>query len=423
MPTPSHAAGATAKVEKISRPTVDEGISLEDWLYFEQRWQEYKDATRVAGLDLIYQLLDCCNPDGLRKNLVRVHMDTLASCNECELLANIKKLAVRTENAMVARDILSKMRQVRDEPVRAYSARLKGQARVCQFTARCQCSNCPNHDACVGVDYSDIVVRDQVILGCADHDIKLDCLLEKGPEASLEEVMTFVESRESGKLSLQQLNGGSDAAAPVSSFRKQQREMFKQQTPPTPLLTPTCTHCGHVGHGSSRDERSDHCSAYRQTCTKCGKHGHFAAVCRQQSTSGTRHGQRRSRMSPQKENATALFQSLCSVENAHPIDDNEIICNLRDFELEHYIYDPSHDTWVKKSSAPQPTLGIYATHYPCDTRALGLQTPLRRPTKAALCVGSGRYRLPIVPGRDEPTIHTWTQCATPKQDTSTDNSR
>ena len=175
-----HAAGATAKVEKISRSTVDEGISLEDWLYFEQRWQEYKDATRVAGLDLIYQLLDCCNPDGLRKNLVRVHRDTLASCNEYELLANIKKLAVRTENAMVARDILSKMRQDRDEPVRAYSARLKGQARVCQFTARCQCSSCPNHDACVGVDYSDIVVRDQVILGCADHEIKLDCLIEKG---------------------------------------------------------------------------------------------------------------------------------------------------------------------------------------------------------------------------------------------------
>ena len=122
--------------------------------------------------------------------------------------------------------------------------------------------------------------------------------------------------------------------------------------------------------------------SYHQTCTKCDKHGHFAAICRQKSTSGIRHGQRRSRMSPQRENA--LFQSLCSVENAHPIDDNEIICNIRDFELEHCIYDPSHDTWVKKSSAPQPTLGLYATHYPCDTRALGLQTPLRRPTKAAL---------------------------------------
>ena len=119
-------------------------------------------------------------------------------------------------------------------------------------------------------------------------------------------------------------------------------------------------------------------------CTKCNKHGHFAAVCRQQSTSGKRHGQRRSRMLPQRENTTALFQSVCSMENAHPIDGNEIICNFQDLELEHCIYDPSHDTWVKKYSAPQPTLGLYATHYPCDTRALGLQTPLRRPTKATL---------------------------------------
>ena len=53
-----------------------------------------------------------------------------------------------------------------------------------------------------------IVVRDQVILGCTDHDIKLDCLIENGPNASLEEVMAFVESKESVKLSLQQLNEG-----------------------------------------------------------------------------------------------------------------------------------------------------------------------------------------------------------------------
>ena len=67
-------------------------------------------------------------------------------------------------------------------------------------------------DACVGVDYSDIVVRDH------DHDVKLDCLIEKGPNTSLEEVMVFVESKEYGKLSLQQLNGGSDAAAPISAY-------------------------------------------------------------------------------------------------------------------------------------------------------------------------------------------------------------
>ena len=137
---------------------------------------------------------------------------------------------------MVARDVLLKMRQDRDEPVRAYSARLKGQAWVCQFVVNCQCPSCPNHDICVGADYSDIVVRDQVILGCADHDIKLDCLTEKGPSASLEEVTTFVEGKESEKLSLQQPTGGSEAAAPISSFRKQQRRASSNRAHPHPCL-------------------------------------------------------------------------------------------------------------------------------------------------------------------------------------------
>ena len=300
-------------------------------------------------------------------------MDTLAFCNECKLLANIKKLAVHTENTTVAGDILSKMRQ---ESV--YIARLKGQAGVCQFTARCQCSNFPNHDACVVVDYSHIVVRDQVILGCADHDIKLDCLIEKGPNASLGEIMTFVESKESGELSLQQLNGESDAAAPVSPFRKQQRGIFKQQTPPTPLLTPTCTHCDQVGHGSSRGSAP----TTAQHTAKPARNAASMAILlpyadsSQRPSHATGNGARachRKRRTLQLSSS----QSLCSVENAHPIDDNEIICNLRDFELEHCIYDPSHDTWLMTTSPVQP-------HYPCDTRALGLQTPLRRPTKAAL---------------------------------------
>ena len=184
-----------------------------------------------------------------------------------------------------------------------------------------------------------------------DHDIKLDCLIEKGPSTPLEEVEAFVE-----------------AAAPISSFRKQQRAVFKQHAPPPPLLTLLCTHCGQIGHGSSRDERSDNCPAYGQTCTKCGKQGHLGTVCRKKSTAGTHYVQRRPRRSPQRETATALFQSLCSVENAPPVD-NEIV---------------TQDTWVKKPSAPQPTLSLYTTHYPCDTRALGLRTPLRRPTKAVL---------------------------------------
>ena len=328
-PAPSYTAGATARVEKSSRPTVDEGVSLEDWLYFEQRSREYKNATRITGLDLTYQLLDCCNPDGLRKNLVRMHRDSLTSCKENELLTHIRKLAVRTENAMVARDVLSKMRQDRDEPVRAFSARLRGQARVCQFVAKCQCPHCLDHDVCVGTDYSDIVVRDQLVLGCADHDLKLDYLTEKGPSASLDEVMAFVEGKESGKLSLQQLAGGSEAAAPISSFRKQQKAVVRQQAPPTPLHTPPCTHCGQSGHGSGRDERSANCPAHDQACAKCGKQGHLGTVCRHPSTSSPRYGQRRSDQPPQRETVTAVFQSLCGVTITLPAED-AVVCNVED---------------------------------------------------------------------------------------------
>ncbi len=130
------------------------------------------------------------------------------------------------------------------------------------------------------------MVRDQVILGCADHDIKLDCLIDKGPSTPLEEV----EGKESGKISLQQLSEGSEAAAPISSFRKQQRAVFKKHA--SPLPTPLCTHCGQIGHGSSRDERSDNCPAYGQTCTKCGKQGHLGTVCRKKSTPVTTEGNR-----------------------------------------------------------------------------------------------------------------------------------
>ena len=52
--------------------------------------------------------------------------------------------------------------------------------------------------------------------------------------------------------------------------------------------------------------------------------------------------------------------------------DNEIICNIGDFELEHCIYDHTNAKWVYTYSAPQPTLGLYTTLYPCGcTMAVG----------------------------------------------------
>ena len=79
------------------------------------------------------QLLECCD-ENLRKDITRNAGESLAEKTVEEAMAAIKKLAVREENAMVARVQLSNMKQDRDEPVRGFGACLQGQANVWKFT-------------------------------------------------------------------------------------------------------------------------------------------------------------------------------------------------------------------------------------------------------------------------------------------------
>ena len=59
-----------AKVKKVKRPTISDAGSSEDWAYFQSRWTEYVDVTKVTGRDKVVQLLECCD-NQLRKNLNR----------------------------------------------------------------------------------------------------------------------------------------------------------------------------------------------------------------------------------------------------------------------------------------------------------------------------------------------------------------
>ena len=152
--------------EKVKRPSISASGTTEEWTYFQQRWSEYKQATRLTGQDAIFQLLECCD-DALRRDLSR-SFSNLAGSDEATLLENIKSLAVRQENVMVARLKLQQMRQDRDEPVRAFNARIKGQASVCQYSVECECG--------AQVSYSDPMIRDTLLVGLADDDIRLDVL-------------------------------------------------------------------------------------------------------------------------------------------------------------------------------------------------------------------------------------------------------
>ena len=105
-------------------------------MYFQSRWGDYITATKIQGPDRVLQLLECCD-EQLRRDLTRNAGGTLAGETEEVVLAAIKALAVRKENVMVARVALHHMEQDRDEPIRAFVARLKGQAGVCKYVKAC----------------------------------------------------------------------------------------------------------------------------------------------------------------------------------------------------------------------------------------------------------------------------------------------
>ncbi|GFO16879.1 hypothetical protein PoB_004338400 [Plakobranchus ocellatus] len=79
----------------------------------------------------MFQLLECYD-EALRKDLTRSFRN-LTSYDEPTLLVHIKSLAVGQKNVMVAPLQLQQRTQDRDEPVRVFSACLKGQANVCQY--------------------------------------------------------------------------------------------------------------------------------------------------------------------------------------------------------------------------------------------------------------------------------------------------
>ena len=395
-PAASVAAGpAAARTEKVKRPTVAGGGTEEEWAYFIQRWTIYKSATRIAGSDVVYQLLDCCE-ELLRRDLSRTFGD-MSACDESKVLSNIKSLAVRAENVLVARDELHSARQDRDEPVRTFCARLKGIASTCRYSVQCSCETPET------IDYSHVMVRDSLIRGIYDPEIKLSLLSEKDETASLDETVRYIEAREGGKLSAQRLQNVTPTAAPaaapaaaptaagVSTFRKQQR--YPRPTPstedPLPISQP-CGYCGKPGHSRDREARRTGCPAYGHSCTRCGKLHHLENVCRSQlfpqrpgssrsvTTQGARDNRHRTRDSATAvaEHEPDTFETLCSVSAATPTPggSSEGVC------IEHHVYNSLSDCWEKRPSDPQPTVRVFVRHYPSDTRALGVESALRRPT-------------------------------------------
>ena len=364
----THTRGVTAaaKVDKVKRPVISAAGTSEEWEYFLSRWSDYVEATKVTGRDRTLQLLECCD-EPLRKDLTRATGGGLTNRTEVEILAAIKKLAVRQENTMVARVTLHNMRQDRDEPIRAFGARLAGQAKVCNFTIECPSDTCGQ-----SVNYTDAILRDTLIRGMADPDIQLDLLSHKDQNMSLEDILQFVEAKEAGKRSASRLLDThiTEAASNVvdassSTYKKAKRNALKIDK------AELCTYCGKAGHGphSPARTRKTDCPAYGHRCQLCNRDHHYESVCR------SRDRPLRRRPKPVPEDCEgAVFDELCMVAlTARGRTGKPVFAD-------HHLFDNMSETWRKGKSQPQPfvNLTIQASHR--DYKALGFT--LRTPSKS-----------------------------------------
>ena len=187
----THAPAATTavKAEKVNRPKIARASTSEDWEYFVRRWRDYKTATQITGNDTKIQLMECCE-ETLRRDLHRSDKE-ISTKEETTILTAIRRLAVREENTMVSRVVLHSMHQDRDEGVRNFAAKLSGQADICKFVTKCECGR--------DVNFTDQIIRDTLVRGLEDPEIRQDLLGHENQDLTLEAVLKLVEAKESGK--------------------------------------------------------------------------------------------------------------------------------------------------------------------------------------------------------------------------------
>ena len=137
-------------------------------------------------------------------------------------LAAMKALAMRIENIMVARYGLLDMRLGREEQIRSFYARIKGQADTCDYRIKCTKADCNEMVEFAGE--------------------MLDLMSDQNQNMTIEEKIKFVEARESGKRSASRLLYTPSVNAASSTYRhnKQQevRTTGTATTKPIPDLKP-----------------------------------------------------------------------------------------------------------------------------------------------------------------------------------------
>ena len=157
------------RAPKIERPSIGKGSTEEIWNAFLQRWTMFKRGTVLSPDEVVQHLFQCCENE-LGDDLLKSSPDAVSG-TEDTLIQAMKTIAVTPVAVSVRRSELLSMKQDHGESTRSFFARLNGKAATCAYLIDCSDNNCTQK-----IDFTDTIVKDVLITGLSDDDIKREVL-------------------------------------------------------------------------------------------------------------------------------------------------------------------------------------------------------------------------------------------------------
>ena len=368
----AHPAPAQRKAPTIPQPKVTASIYEDQWDSFTREWIVYKETVSMPADKIPVYLLSCCSQE-LKSSVERAD-PAITTKSEADVLAAIKRHAVISVAVSVLRTELLVMKQDHGENVLAFASRALGKARNCKLTVRCP------HDA--NVDYSEEMVKQVVLAGMYDDDIKRKVLGTVGiDDKSLNETIAIIEMEEMASRSMT----GISLPAQAGSTN------FKKQISPNDSrlqLKGKCETCGadFPKHRIRRVSGKVDTLLTDRLCKPCWQ---------------KKRDSRRPKHSPTHENEASGsakaddFPYLAAVHLGEESPSTEMLAadatklkSHQSVPMPHHIFDGTRG-WMQTPAEPHPVITLTVTTDESDYNHLRLPCPKMRPTKCSVVADSG----------------------------------
>ena len=287
---------------KAIRPIIEEGVDDFGWNLFLDKWERFKQvASLTEEHEVILELRDSCSDQVNRMLFEFIGTAELnrPDLTEEKLLEHIKTVAVRTIHKEVHRWHFTQINQGDSEKVTKFVGRLKAQAVLCDYNAKCECGK--------RVSYADEMVSQRLLAGAMNPEHQSKVIGEANELVTLKDKVDKMISLETTD------EASSKIRAPLTSHsnpiktsqyrRNQKQKLVAEVKKPTggddsdriPAARGRsqrpngrqrrCRGCGRSNHPNGKSMARSECPAWGSICRSCKRANHFEKVCERRSKS------------------------------------------------------------------------------------------------------------------------------------------